>query len=375
MQAQPRCNAILLLPRNLPEWEVAEAYSLLSTAGYNVVSVIRYRRQSRTRLLSDTKLKEVEAESAKIKRLYEPRIVVYDDIRPVDYFRLYKATGLEIVDRTMLILEIFELHAGSREAKLQIELARLRHRLPIIREFIRRAKLRELPGFLGPGEYAIDAYYKFTMSRIAKIRRELEKLRERRARERSKRRSRGLPHVSIVGYASAGKTTLFNALTGLSKPTGPEYFTTLAPKVYGSSLTNGFKVAFIDTVGFISRIPPEIIEAFHATLEEITYSDLIIFVLDVSEPEHVTYRKLKEGLNILSRIGVVDKPLIIACNKVDLLDEGEVRRRMSVIESIAPALYFGFRGVVPVSALKGYGVDELRCRLVSLLKDMVRCTS
>ena len=366
--------AIMLIPRSKPRWEVREAYALAETAGYSIVETLRYRRLTRSKVLSSAKLDELAKLASRYSK-YSPTIILFDDMKPREYFRIVKKTRREVIDRTLLLLEIFALHAGSKEAKLQIELARLHHQLPIVREAIRQAKLRELPGFLGPGTYAIDAYYRHMVSRISRIKKQLEALRRRRAIERSKRSSRGIPHVSIVGYASAGKTSLFNKLTGFSKPVGGEYFTTISPKV-GSAVSNGLKIAFIDTVGFITRIPPEIIEAFHSTLEEVAYSDIIIYVLDLSEPEDVMLEKLNEGISTLRRIGVIGKPLVIAANKIDLVrDQSEVKRLSTVIESVASELYPAFKAIVPISATEGSGVGELLWITTKLLKSTVKYTS
>ncbi len=366
--------AILLVPRSLEDWEFREAQALLETAGYSIEAVIRYRRVSRSKLLSKAKLEEVREIASKIKNsgVLDTKIVVYDDIKPHDYMILVETTQSEVVDRTMLILEIFALHAGSKEAKLQIELARLKHQLPLIREAIRRAKMKELPGFLGPGGYAIDAYYRYTVSRIARIRKELEALRRRRMHERIKRRSAGLPHIAIVGYASAGKTSLFNALTGENKPVSPKYFTTVTPKVKAVELDHGIRAAFIDTVGFITNVPPELIEAFHATLEEIAHADIVLFVIDPLDPDTVIFRKLEEGIAILRRVGVVGKPIIPIINKADLLSVNELERKAKLVTTILTELYPVSMDALVMSAVEGTGLRELVWRVTILLKNTVK---
>ena len=368
-------GAILLLPKHLPKWLVKEALALVESAQYDILDIIRYKRLG-SKLLSKAKLEEViETVKQYKKDVPELKLIVYDEIKPRDYTTLMIETGVEVLDRTLLILEIFSLHAGSKEAKLQIELATLKHRLPIVRELIRRSKLKELPGFLGPGAYAINAYYKHMIFRIARIRRELEDIRKRRERERLGRQRLGYPHTAIVGYASAGKTSLFNLLTGEAKPVGPEYFTTLSPKHKLVELINGFKTFLVDTVGFLWSVPPEIIEAFHATLEEVTHADVLLFVVDVSEPTHVIRRKVQEGIRILYRISSVGKPLLVIANKVDLTDEEELEEKLSIIEKTFHEDYPGFEGIIPFSVPRRYGVRELVWRLASLLKDMERSTS
>ncbi len=370
----PERRALLLLPRGLSGWELGEARALVESAGYQVVDTLWYRRISSSRLLSRAKLEELAAKAERLRGDEDARIIVYDELRPREYFRIVREARVEAIDRTLLILEIFALHAGSKEAKYQIELARLRHRLPLVREAVRLAKMRELPGFLGPGGYAVDKYYKYMVSRMARIRRELERLRERRRKERMKRRSAGLPHVAIVGYASAGKTTIFNQITGLSKPAGDEYFTTVSPKVRAVDM-GGVKAALVDTVGFISRIPPEIIEAFYSTLEEAVTADLLLYVLDISEREDALAEKLGEGMEVLRRLGVVGTPLLVAANKSDLVGDGEeLERRLRLVEAMASSVYPALRGVIPVSALRGEGLEELRCRLATLLRGMERST-
>lgn len=269
---------------------------------------------------------------------------------------MMKEARVRVVDRVTLILEIFALHAGSREAKLQIEAARIRHELPLIREMIRRSKMRELPGFLGPGGYAIDSYYRHLTRRLAKIRRELEEQRRIRRQRTSKRSRQGIYHVSIVGYASAGKTSIFNRLTGESRRTGEEYFTTLYPKHKAVSI-GGVRVALADTVGFIRDVPPEVIEAFYSTLEDIAESDAIVFVIDSSEDSKTVREKFTAGLDILARIGANGIPLIVALNKVD--KTVDVDSIVSIIMEESNRYPWPVSGIVPVSALTGYGLDKL----------------
>jgi len=348
-------QAILIAYRK----DVSEALALIRGLGTEVVDVVElsnwfipdkstYLRAGSVRRLRDLT-------SRKNPDYFT--IYVYDSLKPRHKINLMKELRVNVRDKVELILEIFAIHAGSKEAKLQIEMAQLLHSLPLIKEWINRSKLGELPGFMGPGEYAADTYYSHVRKRIAKIRKELKLLRERRAHERERRLRWGIPHVAIGGYANAGKTTLFNLLTNESKPTGPEMFTTLSPKI-GVRVLDGRKVAFIDTVGFIKDLPHEVIEAFHATLEQITSSDLTLLVIDSTESPAMIKEKVYSSLNILSRIGYVGKGLIAVINKVDRLRDRGVSAALAATE-VLESNYFWDWDIVRISAKNGYGLDWL----------------
>ena len=344
-------KALMVVPRASARY-LDEALSLAETAGYSVVGVRKSRYERR---LGRGLVKSLSDEA---RSLSVDTIIFYGDLQPSSAFLLTKESGVRVIDRVMLILEIFAKHAGSREALLQIEMARIKHEIPLVREAIRRSKMGEYPGFMGPGRYAIDSYYRHLTSRLSRIRRELEKLRMHRESRLKKRIHEGFLHVALVGYASAGKTSLFNALTGESRPVGDEYFTTLHPKHKAIKLGNGKQALIADTVGFIRDVPPEIIEAFHATLSDIRYSDVIVFILDVSEPAGSVREKLEAGLDILSRIEALGIPMIIAANKIDLLEWGELGDRLRLVQELsldAPYIH----GVIPVSAKKRVGLDRL----------------
>ncbi len=335
--------------------DLGEVEALVKEAGYIPELIIRLRRHPDPRFyVGKGKLEEIKKliEEHEIKK-----IIVFDVLKPRQVIGLMRELKIDVMDKVQLILEIFALHAGSREAKLQIELARLRHELPLIRDWIRRAKLGELPGFLGPGGYAVEAYYRFVQRRITKIRRELEELRKRRQREREKRRSRGLPHIAIAGYTNAGKTSIFNVLTKLTKPTGPEMFTTLSPKA-ASTIINGRKVILVDTVGFIRDVPVEVIEAFYATLEEIVEADTVLLVIDISEEPDIMVDKVENSIKIMKELGVMGKPVVVAANKVDLV--GDVNSRIHILEEVSRANYEYIVDVVPVSAKTKFNIDALR---------------
>ncbi len=342
-------KVLVIIPRSEKD-DMDELLALLDTAGYDPVHIVPVRSEN---YISRSKLNEIEylLEEADVDQ-----IVFYGNPKPSIVSRLMKVTGKEVIDRTLLILEIFKMHAGSKEAKIQIELARLKHITPLIRELVRRKRMGEMPGFMGPGMYDVEKYYRHIKARITRLRRELARIKNR--REIMRRNRRGIPSVAIVGYASAGKTSLFNKLTGEAKPVGEEYFTTLQTK-HKSVKFKGRKIVFIDTVGFIRNVPPEIIEAFHATLEETASSDLIIFVLDVSEPFEKVIQKLDAGLSVLSRIDADTVPLVIALNKIDRARASNVRRVREELDSIVYQETYNIVAVIEVSALTGWNLDRL----------------
>lgn len=347
--------------------DLDEVRALVETLNLRVVGevVVRGRKFNSNSYLSRSKI-------ALLKKLIDgnnvSKVYIYDELKPRQIMNLMKELKVGIYDRVGLILEIFALHAGSKEAKLQIEMLRLKHELPLIKEWIRRAKIGELPGFLGPGGYATDAYYYSMRRRYAKIRDELLALRERRALERVKRSSYGFPQVAISGYTNAGKTTLFNVLTNESKPVGMGMFTTISPKVKGV-LINGRKVIFVDTVGFIRKVPAEVIEAFYATLEEIAESDLTVVLLDSTEELNVIIDKLKTSLEVLSKIGYLGKPIIVALNKIDAVGNSEeVEGKLKVVREFLKGSYMWGWDVIPLSALKHINIDLLKERVVHFIQ-------
>jgi len=347
------------------EQDVGEALELARVL-YNRVDVVKLPNRYRVSTSTYLTPKWLRLVQDKLKEGRFDRVYVYDVLSPRHVSYLIKELKVLVEDRVMLILSVLAEHAGSKEAKIQIEMARLRHQIPLLRDWINRAKLGELPGFLGPGGYAVDAYYTHVRKRVSKLRKELERLRKIKDYERGKREERGLVHVAIVGYTNAGKTTLFNALTGENKATGPELLTTTSTKAKMVPLGE-LKVVFIDTIGFIKDIPPEIVEAFYATLKEISTSSAVILVMDISDREEVFSTKLKESLKILINIGYVGRPLVVALNKLDLVDTPSVVKLRSLIEPELNCSLWSYK-VVEVSALKGINLGGLKNTLLDALK-------
>jgi GTP-binding protein HflX len=340
-----------------------EIKALVKEAGFYPKEIINIKKIDNACFLTPGKITKLKylIESNSIKK-----ICVYAELKPRQVTCLVKELKVDVVDKVMLILTIFQQHAGSKEALLQIEMARLRHQLPLIRDWIRRVKMGELPGFLSMGRYAVDVYYKHVKKRITRIDRELEELRARRAIEREKRRSAGYTHIAIVGYTNAGKTTLFNALTNLSKPTGNEMFTTLSSKSYAIKLCNTSFV-LIDTIGFIKDIPVGIIESFRAVLEEVSNADIIFLVVDGSKSLDNLFIEVNTSLDILRDVGALGKPIFVIINKIDLINNSNVDEYVKSIESHIKKYIDSLVDVIPLSALKKLNIDMVKdslCRYV-----------
>jgi GTP-binding protein HflX len=348
--------------------DLDEALELARVVHSNVDTIRlpnRYRPSTSTYLTP----KWVELVKEKLENGTYDKVYIYDILSPRHVSHLMKELGVVVEDRVMLILDVLAEHAGSKEAKIQIEMARLRHQLPLIRDWINRSKLGELPGFLGPGGYAVDAYYTHVRRRISKLRKELEKIRRVKDSERIKREEKGLIHVAIVGYTNAGKTTLFNSLTGEKRATGPELLTTTSTKAKMIPI-NGLMVVLIDTVGFIKDIPPEIVEAFYATLKEISASSAVILLLDSSDEEELFTMKLRESLKTLTKIGYVGRPLLIALNKVDLVSADQVLKYRNKI--LAEVNENAWRcEVVEISALMKTNLELLKNALIELIENQL----
>lgn len=246
-------------------------------------------------------------------------IVVDDEITPIQQRNIEKKTNLRVIDRTQVILEIFSRHATTKEGKIQIEMAKLSYELPRL-----RGKGLELSnpgggiGTRGPGETILELDKRKIKERIKHLKRELEKLKVNREVTRKSRAESGYYIFSITGYTNAGKSTLLSALSNEKDILISEkLFSTLSPTVRKVKLPNSRFVLLSDTVGFINKLPHTLIEAFHSTLEEITYSDAIILLIDVSDSSFKN--KIKASYSVLEEISAHQKPIFIVFNKIDLV--------------------------------------------------------
>ncbi|MGH8936330.1 MAG: GTPase HflX [Acidimicrobiia bacterium] len=323
---------------------LAELARLAETAGAECTGALVQRRErfEPATLVGKGKVAELAAEAALAD------LVIFDnDLTPAQERNLSKALKRPVLDRTALILDIFAQHARSREGKIQVELAQLEYRLPRLRG--RGVELSRLGGGIGtrgPGETQLEVDRRRIQTRIAKLRKELEDLARTRRVKRGQRERRGLPLVALVGYTNAGKSSLLNALTDAGALVEDQLFSTLDPTTRRLELPNGRLVLVSDTVGFVHKLPHELVEAFHSTLEEATEADLLLHVVDVAatRPES----QIAAVREVLEEIGAHQVPELMVGNKVDrAADTGLARFRAAHSE-----------GVV-VSALTGRGLADL----------------
>jgi GTP-binding protein HflX len=283
-------------------------------------------------------------------------LIVDHPLTPVQQRNLEKETDTKVLDRTGLILEIFGRRARTKEGTLQVDLAHLTYQKGrLVRSWTHLERQRGGAGFLGgPGETQIEADRRALQDKIVRLKRELEKVRRTRDLHRAKRRKVPFPVVAIVGYTNAGKSTLFNRLTGAGVLAENMLFATLDPTLRRVRLPHGTPVILSDTVGFISDLPTHLVAAFRATLEEVLEADIIIHLRDISDPD--TAAQAEDVERILKELGVdtADRGHIIEVwNKIDQLDEATHDRLIS------DANTNGEGAPIPVSAITGEGLDEL----------------
>lgn len=293
-----------------------------------------------------------------IELIYETQadgIVCDDELSPDQLRNLEDILQTKIMDRTLVILDIFAKHATTHEGKIQVELAQLKYRAARLVGL--RSSLSRLGGGIGtrgPGEKKLEVDRRYIHERISALKAELREVVRHRDVTRQKRSGSMLPMAAIVGYANAGKSTLFNLLTGSQVLAEDQLFATLDPAVRVMETEEGQKVLLSDTVGFINKLPHNLIEAFRSTLEEARYADMIIHVVDASDPQmdlhmYVVYDTLRE-------LGITDKPVLTVFNKMDLVMEETVCR-----DSRADLVF-------RVSAVNGQGVEELKKGILQLFQ-------
>jgi GTP-binding protein HflX len=340
--------------------ELAEMRELLRTAGVEPVGELVQRRPAPDPRTFVGKGKLVELKQA-VAGSEAESLVVDDDLDPGQQRRLEDELKLRVVDRTQLILDIFAQHATSAEGKLQVELAQLEYNLPRMRGMWQH--LERLGGGIGtrgPGESQLETDRRLARRRIGQLRRRLRELERRRDTQRKARRRGETPVVALAGYTNAGKSTLLNALTDASVSVDDRLFETLDPTTRGFA-HEGRRYLLTDTVGFIRRLPHQLVEGFAATLEETLTSDLVLHVADASASDEHLDDTIGAVEAVLAEIGGSELPVELVLNKIDAVDP--LRRRR---------LANRFPGALQVSALTGEGLDELKGRVATRFAERLR---
>jgi GTP-binding protein HflX len=348
------------------EDSLSELAQLARTAGLVVAGQTwqRLERFNPATLVGSGKLDEL----IELRRDLRCDLLIFDDeLSPRQLRNLEEAFGedVKILDRTSLILDIFAQHARTHEGQLQVELAQYEYRLPrLTRAWTHLARQAGGGaarggaggvGLRGPGETQLEVDRREIGRRIAHLKKELEDVRRHRALHRRQRKRSAIPMVAIVGYTNAGKSTLLNAISGADVLVEDKLFATLDPTTRRVVLPNGREVLFSDTVGFIQKLPTELVAAFRATLEEINEADLILHVVDISHPQ--VCQQSESVMETLTELEVVDRPIVLVLNKIDMLPAPtSVKELLMELSEVAKE---HVAGCLPVSADRRSGLDAL----------------
>jgi GTP-binding protein HflX len=289
-------------------------------------------------------------------------VIVNTSLKPSQQYNLENILDNTIYDRLRLILEIFKKRAHSEEARLQVELAKLQYEAPLLRDWIHKARYSEKPGFMAGGEYEVAQYYEISRKRIKKIKGKLAKIEKERDLRRKQRRGRGYYLISIVGYTNAGKSTLFNLISGESVSVENKLFTTLSTTTRKVSKSSK-PIILTDTVGLIDNLPHYMIGSFHSTLEEMYLSDLILLVVDVSEDRQEIHRKLKTSFDVLLP-DISPSKIILVLNKIDKIENDLDDDIKDFIKDIK--LDYQVKDVITLSAQDG----EYKNKIISIIKEV-----
>jgi GTP-binding protein HflX len=363
---EPERGLVLaVLPKSADaEEELGELRELARTAGVEPIGELVQQRAS-----PDARTYVGKGKLEELKRAYGDSraevLLVDGELEPSQQRALENALTARVVDRTQLILDIFAQHATSAEGKLQVELAQLEYNLPRMRGMWQHLErlgggsgaLGAGVGTRGPGESQLETDRRIARRKISLLRRRLKEVGKHRARTRKERAASGTPTVALAGYTNVGKSTLLNALTGSEVSVENRLFETLDPTTRAFE-HDGKRYLITDTVGFIRRLPTQLVEGFASTLEETLVSDLILHVVDASEADDRLEEMIDSVDTVLHEIGADEVPLELVLNKIDRVDPLGRKR-----------LANGFPGAVQISAVTGEGLDELRARIADRFAD------
>jgi GTPase len=352
----PEKAVLVGVGRGMEEADLDELAALADSAGAEPVARILQTRQDPNPATFVGRGKIDEVHQA-LHRNGAEAVILDDELTPGQLRNLEERLKVKVIDRTALILDIFALHARSREGKAQVELAQLNYLLPRLRGW-GEAMSRSGGGIgtrMGGGETKMETDRQHIRRRISKLRKDLKDLARQRDVKRSGRERSGIPQVAITGYTNAGKSTLMNALTRSDVVVANQLFATLDPTVRRIQLPSGRAATLSDTVGFVSKLPHDLVQAFRSTLEEVARSTLIVHVADASSPE--LGNQIDAVRDVLAEIGAARIPEVLALNKIDRLSETERARVTSRIDGDA----------LPISAVTAENLDRLMERIEATL--------
>jgi GTP-binding protein HflX len=357
IDTRPRRERAFLIGVQLPgvrpevlDEQMRELEELTVTAGGEVVAVDVQRRGQVEPALFVGRGKVAEVKERRGELRYD-LLICNEDLSPRQQRNLEKELETRVVDRTELILDIFAQHARTREGRLQVESAQLHHLLPrLVGAYDYHRQMGGIGTRGGPGEAQIEVERRRIRRRLRDLEQDLGQVRAQRDQQRAGRRRSELDTVAIVGYTNAGKSTLLNRLTGAGVRAENQLFATLDPTTRRLRLPSGRAVLVTDTVGFIQKLPTDLVAAFRATLEEVTYADAVLQVLDGAALAALEQATAVD--EVLEELGAARKPRVVALNKVDLLGPATLRRAIQSFRDRYPV-------VVPISALGGQGVEAL----------------
>ncbi|MBM4416070.1 MAG: GTPase HflX [Chloroflexi bacterium] len=336
---------------------------LAETAGASVVGQALQRRAhpDPATFVGSGKLREIQA--ARAETGYS--VVLFDEqLAPAQQLRLESALDVKVLDRSALILDIFASRARTREAALQVELAQHEYLLPRLRgQWQHLERMEGAIGSRGPGETQLETDRRLIGQRIARLKRDIEQVRRQRALHRRRRTQQGIPVVALVGYTNAGKSSLLRALAGAEAYAADELFATLDPLTRRVVLPGGEAFLLTDTVGFIQKLPAQLISAFRATLEELATADLLLHVVDATSPALAA--QVATVLATLAGLGLAERRVVAVLNKGDgcVLPDGTPVASEADLPRVDVQVPEAARGALLVSALHGWGLDALRRRL------------
>ena len=330
---------------------ISEAEGLCEAAGCKILHLMKQEFLNSPKFgLSGGKIDDLKNLVTKMR----PDVIVFDEVmKPSQNYNLAAELKIQVLDRESLILEIFESRSTSTESKMQVKLAQLRYEMSRAREKVRLSKMGEQPGFMGIGKFEVDVYYNDIKNRMVSVRAKLQKAGKQRELHRQSRKRIGFKTISLAGYTSAGKTTLFNSITGEKNEEDHKLFTTLTTTVRKFKLDREW-VLISDTVGFISKLPAYLIEAFKSTLEELTFTDIVIVVIDANEKNNELKKKFSSCYKTLMELGVKRQNLLFAFNKTESMNDEKILEKIKQLDLLEN------KNWIAISAKSGKNIEKLK---------------